>query len=119
MSACQSDETISGYANPDTVWQLQDLNGLAFPATATITFPEEGKIAGRAPCNSYSAAQSAPYPWFETGAITTTKIACPALKAETQYLHALAAMTLIEVSGDTLILPNDDGTQMVFAAAAN
>ena len=49
--------------------ELAELDGAPFDATATIRFPEEGRIAGEGPCNLYSAAQGAPYPWFAPGPI--------------------------------------------------
>lgn len=110
------DETVSGYAPAGVTWHLQAINGTPFPARATLTFPQEGRIAGDAPCNSYFAAQTVPYPWFKTGPIGATKRACPELDAEIRYLQGLAEMTLSEVAGDTLILSNEDGAQMLFRA---
>ncbi|SPF78600.1 hypothetical protein ALP8811_02529 [Aliiroseovarius pelagivivens] len=116
MSSGCKDETISGYANTNTSWKLVELDGASFPAKATISFPEKGRIAGQAPCNSYSGTQSAPYPWFETGPIAATKRACPDLTAEAEFFEALGQMRLAEVSGDTLILSNEDGREMVFTS---
>ena len=113
LSACK-DETISGYAPNDAVWRLGTLNGVAFDARATLSFPETGRIAGHAPCNTYFGSQTAPYPWFAVEGLGSTKRACPDLNAESAYFEALAKMTLSEVSGGTLILSNAVGDQMVF-----
>ncbi|MEM9580800.1 MAG: META domain-containing protein [Pseudomonadota bacterium] len=43
-------------------------------------------------------------------------MACPDLAQETLYFDALERMSLVEVQGDTLILSNDTGEQMVFRA---
>jgi heat shock protein HslJ len=43
-------------------------------------------------------------------------MACPEMVAETAFFEALDDMTLSEASGDTLILSNSDGRQMVFVA---
>jgi heat shock protein HslJ len=43
-------------------------------------------------------------------------MACPDLAAETTFFATLENMTLSEASGDTLILSNPDGRQMVFVA---
>ncbi|PTX57292.1 heat shock protein HslJ [Litoreibacter ponti] len=110
------DETVSGYAGTETIWLLQSIDEASFPARATLTFPEEGRIAGDGPCNRFFATQTVPYPWFEIGPIGSTKRACPALAAEQAYFKALANMTLAEVAGTTLILSNPDGGQMVFTA---
>jgi heat shock protein HslJ len=114
MTACQADETISGYSDTDAVWQLTEINGQAPKSTVTLTFPEQGKIAGRAPCNRYFGTQTKPLPWFETGPIASTKMACPHLEEETQYFQALEQSTLAEVSKTTLILSNDTGPILTF-----
>jgi heat shock protein HslJ len=116
LTACQSDETVSGYGGADRVWVLTSLNDAAFSARATLTFPEEGKIAGEAPCNSYFGAQTAPYPWFKAESIGATRRACPELDAESKYLEALSQATISEISGEILILSNDDGLSMLFSA---
>ena len=109
-----ADETISGYADPAATYRLMEIAGKSFESRATITFPEEGQIAGAAPCNSWSATQSVPYPWFEVGPIAATKRACADLEAESLFLATLAEMTLVEVQGPVLILSDDNGREMVF-----
>lgn len=114
---CSGDETLSGHGAADRTWQLTEIDGTTFDARATITFPEEGKIVGEAPCNRYFAAQLQPYPWFEAAEIGTTRRACPDLARETAFLDALGAMTLAEVTETTLILSTPEGREMVFRAA--
>ena len=109
-----TDETVSGYADPEAIYRLVEIAGEAFEPRATITFPEEGRIAGDAPCNAWSASQSVPYPWFEVGPIAATKRACADLEAEGLFLGTLAEMTLVEVQGPVLILSDDTGREMVF-----
>lgn len=109
------DETLAAYAPADR-YRLTDLNGAPFEAEAMLDIRTPGQISGTAPCNSYSAAQTAPYPWFAAGPIRATRMACPDLPAEQAYFAALAAMTLAEAAGDILILSNTDGGQMVFQA---
>lgn len=113
-----SDETVSGYGAADVTWHLAELDGAPFTASATLEFPEEGKIAGDAPCNRFFGVQSAPYPWFKAEELGTTRRACPELDQEALFLTALQAMTLAEVAGDTLLLSNDDGREMLFRAEA-
>lgn len=115
LMAC-GDETLSAYADRDVVWQLQEIDGTPFPAEATLEFPEPGGIAGTAPCNRYSGALTAPYPWFALGPVMSTRRACPDLDAETRYFAALAAMEIAEVSGAVLVLSNEAGREMVFHA---
>ena len=117
LTGCKYDETISGYVDQRTEWVLVELDGKPFPARATITFPSKGRIAGQAPCNRYSATQSAPRPWFEAGPVMSTEMACGDLAAEQRFFKALGGMTLVDTLGDTLILSDDTGREMVFKAA--
>ena len=114
LTACRDDETVRAYGGADQIWTLKELNGAPFPAIATLTFPKEGEIAGQGPCNRYFGAMTAPYPWFDAGPIGSTRMACPNLAAETTFLAALEAATLSEVAGNTLILSDTDGLEMVF-----
>ncbi len=114
-SAC-ADETISGYADPSATYRLLEIDGTRFEPRATITFRETGRAAGEAPCNSWSAAQSVPYPWFQLGPIAATRRACPYLAEEERFFNALGQMSLAEVQGPVLILSNDAGREMIFEA---
>jgi len=116
LAACRDDETVAAYGGAGQNWHLLEIDGKPFTSRATVTFPEAGKIAGQAPCNSYSGAMTAPYPWFETGPLAATRAACPDLAAERQFFAALGEMTLSEVSGKTMILNNQTGGEMVFEA---
>lgn len=116
LAGCYGDETLTKYGAADAVWQLTQLDGQHVRAKASLRFPEPGKLAGQAPCNTYSGAQTAPYPWFKADQLVVTRRACPDLEAERAYFAALDAMTQVEVSGQTLILSNDDGRMMVFQA---
>ncbi len=114
---CNKDETVAAYGAADQTWALQEIDGQPFGASALLRFPEEGRIEGNAPCNTYSATLNAPYPWFEIADLVATRAACAGLEAEGFYFAALMAMTQSEVSGDVLILRNEDGHEMVFKAA--
>lgn len=114
LAACAGDETLHAYGAGGKTWALTTMNGLPYPAEATLEFPKPGQITGTAPCNQYSATQTVPYPWFKIGPIAATRMACAELPAEQAYFAALGAMTLSEVSGDLLILSNDAGQEMVF-----
>jgi heat shock protein HslJ len=114
VTACQADETISGYADPNATYQLTDLNGAAPKTEITINFPENGQLAGKASCNSYFGSQTKPLPWFETGPIASTKMACPFLEEETEYFQTLAGATLAEINQNTIILSNDTGPVLTY-----
>ncbi len=115
LAACQSDETLVAYGGEGT-WQLQSINDQPFTATATLTLGTEGQVSGKAPCNSYGASQTAPYPWFQLSPIRATKRACADLAAEHLFFKTLSSMTLSEISGPVLILSNDQGALMQFTA---
>ncbi len=114
---CQQDETVAAYGADGQTWKLQEIDGQPYTANALLQFPEEGRIAGQASCNSYQGSLNAPYPWFEVQDLSATRAACPELEQEGMYFAALLTMTQSEVSGDVLILRNDDGHEMVFKAA--
>lgn len=115
VTTCRADETVRAYGGADRVWHLVELDGAPFTAPATLTFPEAGRIAGKAPCNQYFGELTVPYPWFDVQNIGTTRMACPDLKSETQFLEALKAMTLSEILADVLILSTPEGREMVFS----
>lgn len=114
MAACKQDETISGYTDADAKWTLVELDGKPFNARATIAFPSKGKVSGHGPCNSYGSSQTLPLPWFKLGPIMSTKMACPNLKTEQIFFEALGTVSLAETLGNTLILSNENGLEMVF-----
>lgn len=113
-AGCFADETLRGYGAADKTWMLTEAREFAATPTITLTFPETGRIAGQAPCNSYHAAMNVPYPWFDAGPIASTKRACPDSPLEAAFLDGLRNATVSEVLDDTLILSDDDGMLMVF-----
>ncbi len=115
LVACAGDETVARYGGTGHVWRLAELNGTAYPAPATLSFPETGQIAGTGPCNSFAARMVAPYPWFDAGNLVITERACPETSAEQAYFTALARVTQSEVLDNTLIL-SGGGTELVFTS---
>lgn len=116
LAACRGDETVANYGGADTEWRLVEIDGAKVTERMTLRLGEKGEVTGQAPCNTYFATQTAPYPWFSVENIGATRRACPALAEETRYLKVLAEMTLSEVAGETLILSNDAGREMVFTS---
>ncbi len=113
ISACESDETLTGHGALG-IWVLSQINDAPVTARSTISFEPDGKVTGAAPCNRYFAEQRAPYPWFDLSPIAATKMACPKLAHETRFFGILSTMTLVEVSREVLILSNDAGDSMLF-----
>ncbi|MBV1867447.1 MAG: META domain-containing protein [Marinosulfonomonas sp.] len=118
LANCATDETISGQVEPSAIFQLAEIDGTPFTSTATISFPEEARISGRGPCNTYSASQNAPYPWFEISPVLATRMACKNLAQEIEFFEKLSQMTQIEVAGDTLILRGTTEGELVFQSIA-
>lgn len=116
LSQCKADETVAKYGGAGHVWTLTEIDGTPFTARATLTFPERGKVAGQAPCNSYTGVMVTPYPWFDLGQVATTRMACPDMASEAMFFETIGQMTLAEVSGNVLILSTAEGRQMVFKA---
>jgi heat shock protein HslJ len=116
LTACRNNGTLYAYGGDDRVWTLKLLDGTTFPTKATLTFLKTGEIAGEGPCNRYFGAMKAQYPWFDAGPIGSTRMACPDMAPEAAFLTALEAATFSEALGDTLILSNTDGLEMVFRA---
>lgn len=114
LAACAVDETISAYAGGP--YQLVAIDGAPFTANASLDVGTPGRISGAAPCNTYHAVQTAPYPWFALGPVAASRRACPDLAAEAAYFKNLATMEFAESLGDTLILSNSAGREMVFQA---
>lgn len=117
LAACRGDETVTGYGGAGS-WRLVSVDGAPFAAQATLVMEASGAISGAAPCNRFSAMQTAPYPWFELGPLRVTRRACPQLAEEALFLDGLSAMTVSEVAGDTLILSDSEGREMVFTRTA-
>ncbi|MEP1329720.1 META domain-containing protein [Pseudophaeobacter sp.] len=114
LSGCVADESLSAYGGAGQSWVLKELDQATYGEMATLNLTTPGEISGQAPCNSYRAQQTAPYPWFEIKALATTRKACPALEQERTYLNALQSMSEAEIAGDVLILRNDSGQEMIF-----
>mmetsp|Transcript_22661 Transcript_22661/g.37225 ORF Transcript_22661/g.37225 Transcript_22661/m.37225 type:complete len:127 (-) Transcript_22661:4534-4914(-) len=98
-------------------WQLIALNGDRVTVSATLTFVDGDRIAGRAPCNRYSASLTATHPQFHVGPILSTKMACPNLAEESAFFAALATMTQSNTANGTLTLRNTAGATMTFTAS--
>ena len=115
LAACVSDETVTAYA-PNVTYTLESIDGAPLPRSATLVFDRPCFVGGQGPCNAWGAPLTAPYPWFGIGQIEGDAMACPGA-GEDLYFDALRAMEFAEAQGDTLILSNGVGRQMVFRAA--
>ena len=116
LTILQPDETLRSYGGAAREWHLVTLNGTAFDATATLSFPSRNRVAGQAPCNRYNSRNAAPYPWIAKEEIAATRRACPDLQAETAYFAALKSANVAVIDGDTLTLSDEEQPLLVFKA---
>jgi heat shock protein HslJ len=105
------------------VWDLFSYNNgkgaietVIIGSTTTADFQADGKLAGSAGCNQYSAT----YTTSGSTGITitqpiTTLMACEnnLMQQETQYLSLLQQAAKYEISGDQLILFDSSGTKIL------
>ncbi len=91
-----------------TSWRLEELGGVsAIPdVEATLEFPEQGKVAGKASCNRFFGTVEVPGESIKMGPLASTKMACiDATDAqEVKYLAALAAAERFESDGPALLI---------------
>ncbi|WJS84217.1 META domain-containing protein [Paracoccus sp. TOH] len=71
-----------------------------------MTIEADGSISGQAPCNNYTAPQTAEPPGFALGALTTTKMGCSgrAGQLESRYFQALSGANGIAYEGGVLTI---------------
>lgn len=96
-------------------WQLLAIDGVVTDAPATLRLEADGTLAGAAPCNRWSAMNTATLPALTLGPIRATRMACDRLDDEQVFFEALSAMTAMAPDGDrNLILTGPDGRSMEF-----
>ncbi|MCK6555004.1 META domain-containing protein [Candidatus Binatia bacterium] len=95
-----------------TEWELQNLGGHAVVdfAEATLTFPEEGKIAGNGSCNRFVGTVKIEGETIKVGPLAATRRVChPSVMAqEIKYLKSLEDGERIVTDGSTLLIFTTD-----------
>lgn len=107
VTTASAEQTIHGN------WQLTQLDGQAFSASATLQFSPSGEVSGNAPCNRYWGKMTAILPAWETSAIAATKRACPDLRAEGAFFTALRAARSVSVDQGRLTLSDASGAALL------
>ena len=91
-----------------TEWRLQSLGDQAVMAnsSATLAFPEAGRVGGNGSCNRFFGSVSIELNRITFSAIGSTKMACMggASAQESAYLAALHKAERFERQGDTLLI---------------
>ncbi|HIW65354.1 MAG TPA: META domain-containing protein [Candidatus Alistipes intestinipullorum] len=104
-----------------TEWQLIQLEGRsvkAEPGTYTLTLEAEGNhLSGVGACNrlmgSYSTGERRA---LKIGPLASTKMACPNLDQEQQFLRAIESTTHYDMDGPMLLLLSNGELRAVFQA---
>lgn len=104
-----------------TEWQLVQLEGRsveAKPGAYTLILDAaDGHVSGTGACNrlmgSYATGERRA---LKIGPLATTKMACPDLDQEQQFLRALESTTHYDMDGPMLLLLSDGELRAVFQA---
>ncbi len=103
-----------------TEWQLIQLEGRnvkADPGTFTLRLDDGGNVSGMGACNhlmgSYSTGERRA---LKIGPLASTKMACPNLGQEQQFLRAIEATTHYDMDGPMLLLLSNGELRAVFQA---
>jgi heat shock protein HslJ len=106
-----------------TTWQMTFYNNgkggftsAVLGTEVTATFGEDGRVAGSAGCNTYSASFELDGEAISIGPAMTTRMMCAepegVMEQETAYLAALESSATYRIEGDKLELWSADGSRM-------
>ena len=112
-----------------SAWQLvqyQNKDGESVPVLAgteiTAVFGEDGSLVGSAGCNSYTANYKTEGGAIAIGAVAATEKACAApegvMEQESGYITALSLVLGWNVEGNSLVLGDGSGNQLLAYQAA-
>ncbi|ABL70923.1 META domain-containing protein [Paracoccus denitrificans] len=108
LAACEpASPPVPGSTIPTGPYVLVGIGSDTVPQrNVGMTIGADGSISGRAPCNTYSASQSAEPPAFALGSLTRTEMACGGLagRLESRYFQALSAANGITFEGGVLTI---------------
>lgn len=95
-------------------WRVEDIDrgGIIDSSHVTLTFGEDGRIAGRASCNSYSAGWTEKDGTLAISRAASTQMACAEalMNQEHKFLEILAAVRHLAMTADgALVLQSADG----------
>jgi heat shock protein HslJ len=100
LGVAQADQGADG---APSLWVLAEVDGQEARYAATLDLTADG-LSGKAPCNRYFASLTRDGDSFFPGPIGATRMACPDIKAEAEYLARLSAITTAVEAGGVLIL---------------
>ena len=114
MSAPETEVPEGNWLLPGTTWKLVELGGAPYPASATATLTEDGRIVGQAPCNTYNAKYVGHWPDLSFEAVATTRATCPDLEVEQLFFATIDKVNHAELLSDSLLLTGPDGASLRF-----
>lgn len=120
LAGCITGKDDGGTINAEALardWRLVTLNGADFAARATMDLREAGRASGQAPCNRWFGTIEGALPAFILQGVAATKMACPDMAAEADFLAALGRAELVALEQGRLVLTGADGLRMEFAPA--
>ena len=81
---------------------------------ASITFlPAEKRFTGYGGCNSINGTYSIEKNKLYFSDIVSTKMSCPDISFETTFLQTLSKVNRYEISGNTILLKNDNDVLVI------
>lgn len=112
LGACATPPAPATLTGPE--WRLESIAGAAPARPSTLRF-EEGRLAGRGPCNNYGGSWRMEGGQLRTGALIATRMACPepAMGQEGVLLRLIETGRIARLTGDRLELVGSDGTRLV------
>jgi len=101
-------------------WVVEEIarGGIIDRSRVTLLFGADGRVSGRASCNSYTGAYELTGEGLRIGKAATTTMACapPLMEQERRFLEALAAVRGFEIAPDgALVLVSADGQRIIAA----
>ncbi|SMP17701.1 META domain-containing protein [Shimia sagamensis] len=114
LAACDPTDTLTKHGGMNYDWQLSEVDGAPVDYSAVVAFGPHGSVNGMGPCNGFSGSQRKPYPWIAIQVDFVEELYCSDIDDEEAFLTSMMEMTLVEVSGDRLLMSNDAGREMAF-----
>jgi heat shock protein HslJ len=105
-------------------WTVEAIDGAAVAekARATLDFRPDGRLGGRASCNSYSTGYAVTGEGLRiNGAIAATRMACPPplMRQETEFLEILTGVTAHDIRPDGALVITGAGGRTIVARRGN
>lgn len=116
LAACTPGNAPVGPSLAGTQWVLQAMPGWEMGKVAqvpTLVFQSETKVGGRAGCNSWGGAYEHRGAKIRFSEMMMTEMACEyGMDVEQLYVRALEKTRGINVTGNTLVLSDENGGEL-------